>query len=89
MLSNLWTEWPSRTFLLVDLRAILVDNKNILCRGYAKCVPRSRVDSFVSIWVEIAIAPGDCLGNHIQIYDRSVAVRDGQAHSDLAANQAR
>lgn len=59
------------------------------CPRYAECVPKTHVESFVSIGANVFIAPGLRIGHHSQIYGGAVVIADVEPNSVMAGNPAR
>jgi len=59
------------------------------CPRYADCVPKTHVESFVSIGASVMIAPGLHIGHHTQIYGGAVVIADVPPNSVMAGNPAR
>jgi UDP-2-acetamido-3-amino-2,3-dideoxy-glucuronate N-acetyltransferase len=59
------------------------------CPRYAECVPKTHVESFVSIGANVFLAPGIRIGHHSQIYGGAVVVGDVAPYSVMAGNPAR
>jgi acetyltransferase-like isoleucine patch superfamily enzyme len=65
------------------------DDRHPPCPHYSQCVPKTEVDSYVSIGANVVIAPGIKIGHHCQIYAGSVVTRDVEPHSVMAGNPAK
>jgi UDP-2-acetamido-3-amino-2,3-dideoxy-glucuronate N-acetyltransferase len=76
-------------FVFIGPHAVFTDDKHPPCPRYADCVPKSHVESFVSIGANVTIAPGVRIGHHSQIYSGSVVVRDVPPYSVVAGNPAK
>lgn len=65
------------------------DDKHPPCPHYAKCTPKTEVESNVSIGANVVIAPGIKIGHHCQIYAGAVITKDVPPYSVMAGNPAR
>ncbi|MEO8033628.1 MAG: DapH/DapD/GlmU-related protein [Acidobacteriota bacterium] len=76
-------------FVFVGPGTVFTDDKHPPCPRYADCVPRSHVESYVSIGANVTLAPGIRIGHHVQIYGGAVVTRDVEANSVVGGNPAR
>lgn len=59
------------------------------CPRYVDCVPKTHVESYVSIGAHVFLAPGIRIGHHSQIYGGAVVIADVPPNSVVAGNPAR
>jgi acetyltransferase-like isoleucine patch superfamily enzyme len=68
---------------------IFTDDKHPPCPKYKDCVPRTNVESYVSIGAGVIIAPGVSIGSYTQIYSGSVVTKDIPPNSVVSGNPAK
>jgi len=76
-------------FVFVGPHTVFTDDKHPPCPRYADCVPRTHIESYVSIGANVTLAPGIRIGHHSQIYGGAVVTRDVEANSVIGGNPAR
>ncbi len=76
-------------FVFIGPQTVFTDDLHPPCPRYAECVPKTHVESFVSIGANVTIAPGIRIGHHCQIYAGSVVTTDIPPNSVFAGNPAR
>ena len=76
-------------FVFIGPQVVFTDDLHPPCPRYADCVPKSHVESYVSIGANVTIAPGVRIGHHSQIYAGAVVVRDVPSGSVVAGNPGR
>jgi len=75
--------------VFIGPHVVFTDDMHPPCPRYAECVPKTRVESFVSIGANVVIAPGVTIGHHTQIYSGAVVIRDVPSGSVVAGNPAK
>lgn len=65
------------------------DDPHPPCPRSKECVPKTHVESFVSIGANVFIAPGVRIGHHSQIYGGASVLADVPPYSVMAGNPAR
>ena len=65
------------------------DDRHPPCPHYAECVPKTSIDSNVSIGANVVIMPGVKIGHHSQIYAGSIIIKDVEPYSVMAGHPAR
>lgn len=75
--------------VFVGPHTVFADDMHPPCPRYADCVPRTHVESYVSIGAQVLIAPGIRIGHHTQIYGGAVVIADVPPNSVMAGNPAR
>lgn len=75
-------------FVFIGPQTVFTDDKHPPCPRYAECVPKSHIESYVSIGANVTIAPGIRVGHHSQIYSGAVVVKDVPPYSVVAGNPA-
>jgi len=68
---------------------VFTDDLHPPCPKYSDCMPKTCVESWVSIGANATIAPGLRIGHHCQIYAGSVVIEDIPPFSVVAGNPAR
>ena len=68
---------------------IFTDDRHPPCPHYADCVPKTEVDSYVSIGANVVVVPGVKIGHHCQIYAGSVITSDVEPYSVMAGHPAK
>ena len=76
-------------FVFIGPQTVFTDDKHPPCPRYADCVPRTHIESYVSIGANVTLAPGIRVGHHSQIYGGSVVTRDVEPNSVMGGNPAR
>ena len=76
-------------FVFIGPHVVFTDDKHPPCPRYADCVPKTHVDSYVSIGANVTLAPGIRIGHHVQIYGGAVVIADVEPNSVVAGNPAR
>jgi UDP-2-acetamido-3-amino-2,3-dideoxy-glucuronate N-acetyltransferase len=67
---------------------VFTDDYHPACPKHSECVPKTRVESWVSIGANVTIAPGVTIGHHSQIYAGAVVISDVPPFSVVAGNPA-
>ena len=76
-------------FVFIGPQTVFTDDKHPPCPRYAECVPKTHVESYVSIGAHVTLAPGIRIGHHSQIYSGAVVIGDVAPNSVMAGNPAR
>jgi acetyltransferase-like isoleucine patch superfamily enzyme len=69
--------------------AVFADDLHPPCPRYEDCVPKSRIDSYVSIGANVVILPGTEIGHHTQVYSGAVVGGVVEPFSVMAGNPAK
>lgn len=72
------------SYVFVGPGTSFTDDCHPPCPRYAECVPKTEIESYVSIGANVVIAPGIKIGHHSQIYAGSVVTRDVEPYSVMA-----
>lgn len=75
--------------VFIGPQTVFTDDKHPPCPRYSDCVPKSHIESFVSIGANVTIAPGVRVGRGSQIYGGAVVISDIPPGSVVAGNPAR
>jgi len=75
--------------VFIGPHTVFADDLHPPCPRYADCVPKTYVESKVSIGANVFIAPGIRIGHHSQIYGGAVVVADVPPYSVMAGHPAR
>jgi len=75
--------------VFIGPHTVFTDDLHPPCPRYADCVPKTHVESFVSIGANVMIAPGIRIGHHTQIYGGAVVIHDVPPNSVVAGNPGR
>ena len=75
--------------IFIGPNTVFSDDYHPPCPKSKECVPKTHVESFVSIGANVFIAPGIKIGHHTQIYGGSVVTKDIPPNSVVAGNPAR
>jgi acetyltransferase-like isoleucine patch superfamily enzyme len=76
-------------YVFVGPNVVFTDDPHPACPRYAECVPKTHIESNVSIGANVTIAPGLRIGHHTQIYAGSVLISDVEPYSVMAGNPAK
>lgn len=76
-------------FVFIGPGTVFTDDKHPPCPRYADCVPKSHVESYVSIGANVTLAPGVRIGHHVQIYGGAMVTKDVPPNSVVGGNPAR
>lgn len=76
-------------FVFIGPHTVFTDDMHPPCPKYNLCVPKTVVESYVSIGANVVIAPGVTIGHHSQIYSGAVVIKDVPSGSVVAGNPAR
>lgn len=76
-------------FVFIGPQTVFTDDKHPPCPRYSECVPKTHVESYVSIGASVTLAPGIRIGHHTQIYGGAVVTRDVAPNSVIGGNPAR
>ena len=68
---------------------VFTDDLHPPCPKYSECVPKTIVESWVSIGANVTVGPGVTIGHHSQIYAGAVVINDIPPNSVVAGNPAR
>jgi acetyltransferase-like isoleucine patch superfamily enzyme len=68
---------------------VFTDDLHPPCPKYSDCVPKTIVESWVSIGANVTVGPGIKIGHHTQVYAGSVVIDDIAPYSVVAGNPAR
>lgn len=77
------------SMVFIGPHSTFADDLHPPCPRYSECIPKTHVESFVSIGANVFIAPGIRIGHHSQIYGGSVVTADVLPGSVMAGNPAR
>jgi acetyltransferase-like isoleucine patch superfamily enzyme len=72
--------------VFIGPHTVFSDDLHPPCPRAKDCVPRTHVESFVSIGANVFIAPGVRIGHHSQIYGGAVVLKDVAPGSVIAGN---
>lgn len=75
--------------IFIGPHTVFSDDLHPPCPRSKECVPRTHVESFVSIGANVFIAPGLRIGHHSQIYGGAVVLKDVPPGSVIAGNPGR
>lgn len=75
--------------IFVGPHTVFSDDYHPPCPKAKECVPKTYVESFVSIGANVFLAPGIRIGHHTQIYGGAVVLKDVPPYSVVAGNPAR
>jgi acetyltransferase-like isoleucine patch superfamily enzyme len=75
--------------VFIGPHTVFTDDLHPPCPRYSECVPKTHVESNVSIGANVTIAPGITIGHHSQIYAGSVVIANVAPNSVMAGNPAR
>lgn len=75
--------------VFIGPHTVFSDDYHPPCPRYKDCVPKTRVESHVSIGANVFVAPGVRIGHHSQIYGGAVIIADVPPYSVMAGNPAR
>lgn len=73
-------------FVFIGPHTVFTDDLHPPCPRYAECVPKTHVESYVSIGANVTIAPGIRIGHHTQIYAGTVVTKDVAPYSVIGGN---
>lgn len=76
-------------WVFIGPQTVFSDDKHPPCPRAKECVPKSHVESYVSIGANVLIGPGVRIGHHTQVYGGSVVISDVPPGSVVAGNPAR
>jgi len=76
-------------FVFIGPGTVFTDDKHPPCPRYADCVPKTHVESYVSIGANVTLAPGIRIGHHVQVYGGSVVTKDVPPNSVVGGSPAR
>lgn len=75
--------------VFIGPHTVFSDDLHPPCPRYQDCVPKSHIESYVSIGANVFIAPGIRIGHHSQIYGGAVVIADVAPGSVMAGNPAK
>ena len=76
-------------YVFIGPNTVFADDMHPPCPRYSDCLPKTHVESYVSIGANVLIAPGVRIGHHSQIYGGAVVLKDVPSNSVMAGNPAR
>lgn len=77
------------SYVFIGPGTSFTDDRHPPCPHYADCVPKTEIESYVSIGANVVIAPGIKIGHHSQIYAGSVITQDVAPYSVMAGHPAK
>lgn len=77
------------SFIFIGPNTVFSDDYHPPCPKSKECVPKTYVESYVSIGANVFVAPGVRIGHHSQIYGGAVVLKDVPPGSVIAGNPGR